>query len=133
MTVEENLQVIDRADEAFNAQDWDRYFELFSESVVYTVREASSPSRGGQRFVSFTRSISLPFRTSAPKQNAASARAPGSAGNTSLRGPTRHPSRDRAARRFPLRISLSDFRAATCPRSRADRLRKHATTPTCSG
>ncbi|MFQ6012848.1 MAG: ester cyclase [Thermoplasmata archaeon] len=35
MSVEENERVIDRADEAFNAQEWDRYFELFAESVVW--------------------------------------------------------------------------------------------------
>ena len=36
MTVEENLRAIKDGYEAFNAHDWDRFFEGYAESVVYS-------------------------------------------------------------------------------------------------
>ena len=46
MSVEENERVIDRADEAFNAQDWDRYYELYAESVVSYGPVSPEPLKG---------------------------------------------------------------------------------------
>jgi steroid delta-isomerase-like uncharacterized protein len=46
MGVKENEQVIDAADEAFNAQDWDRFDELYAESVVRYGPESPEPLRG---------------------------------------------------------------------------------------
>lgn len=46
MSVEENLKRIDASNEAFNAQDWDRYFEVYAESVVFHGPESSEPLEG---------------------------------------------------------------------------------------
>ncbi len=46
MTVEENLQKVDAAYEAFNAQDWDGFFELYAESVVFYGPDLPEPLKG---------------------------------------------------------------------------------------
>lgn len=46
MSVEENLQKINAAYEAFNAQDWDGYFGVYAESVVFWGPESPEPIKG---------------------------------------------------------------------------------------
>ena len=46
MSVEENLQKVEAAYEAFNAQDWDRYFELYAESAVFSGPAFPEPLKG---------------------------------------------------------------------------------------
>ncbi len=46
MSVEENLQAIKDGHEAFNAQDGDRFFELYAESVVYYGPDLPEPVKG---------------------------------------------------------------------------------------
>ncbi len=46
MSVEENLKRLDAAHVAFNAQDWDRYFELYAESAVYSGPGMPEPLKG---------------------------------------------------------------------------------------
>ncbi len=46
MSVQENLRKIDAAHEAFNAQDLDRYFELYAESAVYYGPGMPEPLKG---------------------------------------------------------------------------------------
>ena len=46
MSVEENLQKLDAAHEAFNAQDWDGFFELYAESAVYSGPGIPEPLKG---------------------------------------------------------------------------------------
>ena len=46
MSVEENLQVIDADFEAINAQDWDRFLGLHSESHVLYAPDSPEPRKG---------------------------------------------------------------------------------------
>ena len=46
MSVNENLHKVDSMFEAFNAQDWDRYYELFAESVVTHSVGVPEPIKG---------------------------------------------------------------------------------------
>ena len=46
MSVEENLRKLDAAHEAFNAQDWDGFFELYAESAVYHGPGTPEPLKG---------------------------------------------------------------------------------------
>ena len=46
MSVNENLHKVDSMFEAFNAQDWDRYYELFAESVVTHSVGVPEPVKG---------------------------------------------------------------------------------------
>ncbi len=43
MTVEENVRLVREEVEAFNARDWDRYWEIYAESIVHY--EAESPEQ----------------------------------------------------------------------------------------
>ena len=46
MSVEENLQGVKDGIEAFNAQDWDRFFEGYAESLVYSDPTTPEPLKG---------------------------------------------------------------------------------------
>lgn len=48
MSVEENLQRVIAANEAFNDHNWDRFFELYAKSVVFHRPESSEPLEGLQ-------------------------------------------------------------------------------------
>ncbi len=46
MSVQDNLQRVDAAIKSFNAQDWDRFFQLYAESVVYYGPDSPEPLKG---------------------------------------------------------------------------------------
>ncbi len=46
MTVEENIRVSDDLSAAFNARDWDRFAELYAESVVLYTPTSPEPVKG---------------------------------------------------------------------------------------
>ncbi|MCJ2554752.1 MAG: ester cyclase [Candidatus Thermoplasmatota archaeon] len=46
MSVEENLKLVDAGLEAYNAHDWDRFFEFYAESVVNYGPNLPEPSKG---------------------------------------------------------------------------------------
>ncbi len=46
MSVEENLKLIDAGVEAYNAHDWDRFFEFYAESVVNYAPNLPEPGKG---------------------------------------------------------------------------------------
>lgn len=46
MSVEENIRLMDEYLEAYNAHDWERLMEIFSESVVWHYPGSKEPKRG---------------------------------------------------------------------------------------
>ncbi|MEE9163254.1 MAG: ester cyclase [Thermoplasmata archaeon] len=50
MGVEENLRLVREDIETFNARDWDRYYELYAESVVHYSPQSPEPRKGRAAF-----------------------------------------------------------------------------------
>ena len=46
MTVEENVRIVEQADDAFNAQDWDQFINLHAESIVVNGPNLNEPIKG---------------------------------------------------------------------------------------
>ncbi len=53
MSVDENLQVVDRWLEAYNAKDWERFGNMFTESIRYRLPSVPEPLEGRERVRKF--------------------------------------------------------------------------------
>lgn len=61
MTVEENLNIIEQADEAFQTADWDRFLNLHAESVVVNTPGSSEPVKGREGLAELVKSYHAAF------------------------------------------------------------------------
>ena len=46
MSVDENIQGVKDGFEAFNAHDWDQFFEVYAESIIYSAPGLPEPLKG---------------------------------------------------------------------------------------
>ena len=61
MGVEENLQSIVAANKEFNAHDWDGFFELYAESVVFNGPDFPEPLKGRAALLEATKGYAAAF------------------------------------------------------------------------
>ena len=61
MTVEENVNIVKQADDAFNMQDWDRFLNLHAESIVVNSPDLSEPIKGREALREYVKGYFMAF------------------------------------------------------------------------
>lgn len=61
MTVEENLKMLDAADKAFDAHDWNRFSKAHAESILLTDPSLPEPLKGRAALLQFAQAFAKAF------------------------------------------------------------------------